>query len=120
MAFARSAPLVIAMGIVALFAISHGHAHGSEMWFDAAGGTFAAGFMLATALLHVAGIALGYAIGRLADGPAPARRRARGLGDTGKYHLTLTALREVTRARMPQGPPPARVRHGAPRARCHP
>jgi urease accessory protein len=34
---------------------------------DAAGAAYAAGFMLATALLHIAGIALGCAIGRMAD-----------------------------------------------------
>src|SRR6266550_2588791 len=74
-AFARSAPIAIAMGIVALFAIFHGHAHGSEMPLDAAGGAYAAGFMLATALLHAAGIALGCAIGRVADGRAGYRLR---------------------------------------------
>jgi urease accessory protein len=69
-AFACNAPIVIAMGVVALFAIFHGHAHGSEMPIDAAGGTYAAGFMLATALLHAAGLALGCAIGRTTDGRA--------------------------------------------------
>src|SRR5262249_18890060 len=60
-AFARKAPVAIAVGIVGLFAIFHGHAHGTEMPLDATGGAYAAGFMLATALLHVAGIALGFA-----------------------------------------------------------
>jgi urease accessory protein len=58
------------VGIVGLFAIFHGHAHGTEMPLDATGGTYAAGFMLATALLHTAGIALGFAIGRIAHGRA--------------------------------------------------
>jgi urease accessory protein len=69
-AFARTAPLAIAVGIVGLFAIFHGHAHGTEMPLDAAASTYAAGFMLATVLLHVAGIALGFAIGRIAYGRA--------------------------------------------------
>jgi urease accessory protein len=69
-AFARGAPIAIAIAVVALFAIFHGHAHGTEMPLDAAGGAYAAGFMLATALLHAAGIALGCAIGRVADGRA--------------------------------------------------
>jgi urease accessory protein len=69
-AFARGAPIAIAIGVVALFAIFHGHAHGTEMPLDATGGAYAAGFMLATALLHAAGIALGCAIGRVADGRA--------------------------------------------------
>jgi urease accessory protein len=69
-AFARKAPVAIAVGIVGLFAIFHGHAHGTEMPLDAASGAYAAGFMLATALLHVAGIAIGFAIGRIAYGRA--------------------------------------------------
>jgi len=69
-AFARKAPVAIAVGIVGLFAIFHGHAHGTEMPLDASAGAYAAGFMLATALLHTAGIALGLAIGRIAHGRA--------------------------------------------------
>jgi urease accessory protein len=61
------APLAIAMGLVGLFATFHGHAHGSEMPLAAATGVYAAGFMLATALLHMTGIAIGAAIGRIGD-----------------------------------------------------
>ena len=61
------APLAIAMGLVGLFAIFHGHAHGSEMPLAAATGVYAAGFMLATTLLHMTGIAIGAAIGRIGD-----------------------------------------------------
>src|SRR6516162_867008 len=69
-AFARKAPVAIAAGLVGVFAIFHGHAHGTEMPLDASGGAYAAGFLLATALLHAAGIALGFAIGRIAHGRA--------------------------------------------------
>src|SRR5262252_2221836 len=69
-AFARKAPVAIAVGLVGVFAIFHGHAHGAEMPLDASGGAYAAGFLLATALLHAAGIALGFAIGRVAHGRA--------------------------------------------------
>jgi urease accessory protein len=69
-AFARRAPVAIAVALVGVFAIFHGHAHGTEMPLDATGGAYAAGFMLATALLHAAGIALGFAIGRIAHGRA--------------------------------------------------
>ena len=72
-AFASSTPIAIAMGIVGLFAIFHGHTHGTEVALDAAGGAYAAGFLLATALLHLAGIGLGCAIGRIADGRAAYR-----------------------------------------------
>jgi urease accessory protein len=70
-AFARGAPIAVAVGVVDLFAIFHGHVHGTEMALNAAGGAYAAGFLLATALLHLAGIALGCAIGRIVDGRAP-------------------------------------------------
>ena len=59
------APLALAMGIVGLFAVFHGHAHGTEMPITASGAAYGLGFVLATALLHAAGIALGYLIGRM-------------------------------------------------------
>ncbi|MBB3611816.1 urease accessory protein [Rhizobium sp. BK602] len=58
------APVAVAMGLVGLFAVFHGHAHGAEMPDDAGGLAYAAGFMLATALLHVAGIAASLLIGK--------------------------------------------------------
>ncbi|WP_049733819.1 HupE/UreJ family protein [Rhizobium ecuadorense] len=58
------APTALAMGVVGLFAIFHGHAHGAEMPEDAGGAAYAAGFMIATAFLHAAGLGLGYIIGR--------------------------------------------------------
>lgn len=61
------APIAGAMGIVGLFAIFHGHAHGAEMPEDAGGIAYAAGFMIATALLHALGIALGFAIGKAGE-----------------------------------------------------
>lgn len=60
-------PVAIAIGIVALFAIFHGHAHGTEMPLDTSGMSYAAGFMLATALLHGLGIAAGFLIGRIGE-----------------------------------------------------
>jgi urease accessory protein len=64
-AFRWKLPVAVASALVGLFAIFHGHAHGSEMPVDAPGLTYAAGFMLATASLHVAGIGLGLAVGRI-------------------------------------------------------
>jgi urease accessory protein len=60
-------PLAAAMGLVGLFAIFHGHAHGAEMPETASGLAYAAGFLVATASLHAAGIALGYVIGAQAS-----------------------------------------------------
>ena len=59
------APTAIAMGLVGFFAIFHGFAHGAEMPGDASGLNYAIGFMLATALLHTAGIGAGFASARL-------------------------------------------------------
>ena len=60
-------PVGVAMGLVGFFAIFHGHAHGAEMPADASGASYAAGFMVATALLHGAGVAVGLGAGRLAS-----------------------------------------------------
>lgn len=61
-------PVAAAMGLVGFFAIFHGHAHGAEMPVDASGLAYAAGFMIATALLHAFGVGLGLVVGRLAEG----------------------------------------------------
>lgn len=58
-------PAAAAATLVGVFAIFHGHAHGAEMPMDASGLSYAAGFMLATALLHGAGLGLGIAGERL-------------------------------------------------------
>jgi urease accessory protein len=60
------APVAIAMGVVGLFAVFHGYAHGAEMPAGASGASYATGFMIATALLHVSGLAAGALIGRIA------------------------------------------------------
>ena len=57
------APVAAAMGLVGLFAIFHGHAHGAEMPVLADGLSYGGGFVLATALLHGAGLGLGYLLG---------------------------------------------------------
>ena len=59
----RVSPAVGA-AIVAVFAIFHGHAHGTEMPGYAQAWQYGAGFLLATAGLHGAGLLLGKAIGR--------------------------------------------------------
>ena len=66
-AFNVKAPIAAAMGLVGLFAIFHGHAHGAEIPEDAAGVAYATGFMIATALLHLAGITAGFLIGRAGE-----------------------------------------------------
>jgi len=54
------APVWAASIIVAGFAVFHGYAHGKELPSAADPISYSAGFVLATGLLHVAGICLGF------------------------------------------------------------
>ena len=62
-ALGRPVPVAGAMALVGIFATFHGHAHGAEMPENSGGLLYTAGFVAATALLHLAGIggALGVA-----------------------------------------------------------
>jgi urease accessory protein len=65
-ALGRRMPVVAAMGLVGGFAVFHGWAHGAEMPVDASGLTYALGFVAATALLHICGIAASLAVAAVA------------------------------------------------------
>lgn len=52
-------PLAAAAGMVAVFAVFHGHAHGAELPEGANGLLYSLGFVVATGLLHALGIAVG-------------------------------------------------------------
>jgi urease accessory protein len=65
-ALGRQLPTALAMALVGFFGIFHGHAHGTEMPIDAQGFAYGVGFVLATALLHAAGLALGIGADRVA------------------------------------------------------
>lgn len=56
-----------AAAVVAVFALFHGHAHGGELG-TAGAWPFAAGFIIATVLLHIAGIGIGLGVARLSKG----------------------------------------------------
>jgi urease accessory protein len=58
-AFAFKPPLWVAAIIVGAFAIFHGHAHGTEMPHAADAISYGLGFVIATGLLHLCGIAVG-------------------------------------------------------------
>lgn len=64
-------PVAAAMAMVGVFAVFHGHAHGTEMPLDASGAQYALGFVTATGLLHLAGIGIGLAIARIGQVHAP-------------------------------------------------
>jgi urease accessory protein len=57
--FAARPPLKVAAVLVGIFAIFHGHAHGTELPSAASPLTYSIGFVLSTGLLHLAGISLG-------------------------------------------------------------
>jgi urease accessory protein len=58
-ALAARPPLMVAAVMVGAFAIFHGHAHGSELPPGASAVAYSLGFVVATGLLHLAGIGFG-------------------------------------------------------------
>lgn len=61
-AFSVRAPLWAAAGLVTLFGMFHGHAHGTEVPSAANPLSYGVGFVVATGLLHLAGILIGVLI----------------------------------------------------------
>jgi urease accessory protein len=76
-------PLWAAALVVGVFAVFHGHAHGTELPAGASGLSYSVGFVAATGVLHLAGIAFGLAhrwpLGRIAIRAAGAGVAAAGL-----------------------------------------
>jgi urease accessory protein len=68
-------PLAVSLPLIALFAALHGYSHGVELPANASALTYAAGFIAATLVLHLIGIAIGFAANRL-----PVRFAARTAG----------------------------------------
>lgn len=58
-ALAQRPPLWVAAALVGIFAIFHGHAHGTELPHAASPLAYSLGFVMSTGLLHLAGIAFG-------------------------------------------------------------
>jgi urease accessory protein len=58
----------VAVALVGMFAVFHGYAHGAELPSAADPAAYSAGFVIATGLIHVAGIGIGLLSGRLAGG----------------------------------------------------
>jgi urease accessory protein len=82
-------PFAAAAAVVGVFAIFHGHAHGAELPSAANPLAYGVGFVVATGLLHLCGIA----IGTLSRWPA-GKRLIQGLGVAiaalGGYFLALS------------------------------
>jgi urease accessory protein len=62
------APEPVAIIIIAFFAIFHGYAHGRYLPAAADPAAYAVGFVVATGLIHVAGVGIGLLLGRYHQG----------------------------------------------------
>jgi urease accessory protein len=71
-------PAPAALLVVGAFAVFHGHAHGAELPAMDSESAYAAGFVLATGALHLAGLAAAIGLKRGAAWGAPALRLAGG------------------------------------------
>jgi urease accessory protein len=86
-AFQARPPLWVAAVVVGIFAIFHGHAHGTELPQAVSPLTFAIGFVLATGLLHLLGIAFGLLV-RWPAGKVAVRAGGAAIALTGMAFLT--------------------------------
>jgi urease accessory protein len=79
-------PLGPAAVVVAFFAVFHGHAHGTELPAGTSALLYSLGFVVATGLLHAAGIALG-ALHGWPGGRVLVRAAGGGIGAVGLFFL---------------------------------
>ena len=85
----RRLPLVAAAVLVGVFAVFHGHAHGTELPPGQSGLLYSLGFVVATGCLHAIGIAIG-AIHRWPAGRVALRIAGGGVGLAGLVFLWRT------------------------------
>ena len=64
-AFRARPSLAVSVPLIGLFALLHGYSHGVELPAEASALSYAAGFIAATAVLHLIGIGLGLSFNRL-------------------------------------------------------
>jgi urease accessory protein len=79
-------PLWVAAVLVGFFAIFHGHSHGTEIPPDQNGVLYSVGFVVATGLLHLTGIAIGL-IHRWPSGQMILRLGGAGVAAAGGWFL---------------------------------
>jgi urease accessory protein len=58
-AFQAKPPLALSIALVGLFALFHGHSHGTELPQAASPVLYGLGFIVATAILHAIGLGIG-------------------------------------------------------------
>lgn len=84
--YGRRVPLALALAVVGVFAIAHGHAHGTELPGAADPLAFTIGFAGATGLLHLTGIVFGLG-GRYQSGALAIRACGVLIALTGCYFI---------------------------------
>jgi urease accessory protein len=89
-AFAVRPPLIVAAALVGGFAIFHGHTHGSEIPPGASAVGYSLGFVVATGLLHLAGIGFGL-LARWPSGALAVRTAGAIIAFTGVVFLSRLA-----------------------------
>jgi urease accessory protein len=83
-AVGKTMPTVVAMYFVGIFAVFHGHAHGSEMPSLAQPALYALGFGVGTAGIHIAGVGIGVGALRFKNaGPSLLRLAGAGVAVAG-------------------------------------
>lgn len=70
-ALGRTMPLGLAVAMVGVLAIFHGHTHGTEMPVDASGLLYGLGVAVATTVLHVCGIGASASLHKVMQQTAP-------------------------------------------------
>ncbi len=86
-ALAARPPLLVAAALVGVFAVFHGHAHGAELPAGADAVAYSLGFVVATGLLHLTGIAFGL-LGRWPAGLIAVRAAGAAIALAGVFFLS--------------------------------
>ena len=89
--FAVKPPIWMAVLLVGVFAIFHGHAHGAELPAGADALAYSLGFVIATGMLHLAGIAIG-ALARWPAGRTAVRAAGGAIALAGVVFLARLAV----------------------------
>ncbi|MDN2662181.1 HupE/UreJ family protein [Psychromonas sp. 14N.309.X.WAT.B.A12] len=84
----KKLPHFIAMLFVGFFAIFHGFAHGVEMPYLAKPEMYAAGFVVGTATIHIAGVFIALILKRIKQGDQLLRYLGAGIAGVG-FHLVM-------------------------------
>lgn len=85
----KKLPPILAMIFVGIFAIFHGHAHGTEMPHLVKSELYALGFVAGTALIHVAGVLIGMFSHKMRSGPQLLRYLGASIAGIGFYIIFM-------------------------------